>query len=167
MIERLTLSQIRGAQYLQRWHMIQMHHRPSLADHSFQVVMIAAKIALDTAYPASLSDIMEYSLCHDISETAFGDIPPTSGIDKSKLEYEFWGADILVDPNVSMLVKLADKIDNYLTFKECGVDRVQHIPGTIPQSIESKLYNDLHNYLCNFSDVVNKYVKGMLNEKSL
>ena len=98
-----------------RWHIVATAKRQSLAEHSFNVAMIAGYICdeIGEVSPARKRRIMYFALHHDIDEVIYGDIPsPAKKPDMPRLE--------VLDDRV---LKLADLLDMYTFIRANAVDR--------------------------------------------
>ncbi|MBW2637435.1 MAG: HD domain-containing protein [Deltaproteobacteria bacterium] len=121
----LKIQDILRAQDIKRWTIVRTVRQQSLAEHTFNVVMVARAIARK----ASLSDesIIKYALEHDLDEILTGDIPsPTkkrmrkAGIDLLKIESR--GKNVPISMTMCV-VKAADLIENLWFLREHGVGR--------------------------------------------
>ena len=122
----LKIQDILRAQDIKRWTIVRTVRQQSLAEHTFNVVMIARAIAKK----AKLSDasIIKYALEHDLDEILTGDIPsPTkrraaaAGLDLKLLENR--GQNKPKNNTVHEVVKAADLIENLWFLHEHGVGR--------------------------------------------
>lgn len=84
----LKINDILRAQYVKRWHICATLTSQSLAEHTFNTVMIARAIAKEVKEDDY--EIIKGALLHDLDEIVNGDIPSTtkrrfneSGIDLS------------------------------------------------------------------------------------
>lgn len=77
--ESMRLSDIARSSDITRWHGVNCHRYPSVAEHSFLVTMYASKLASVICNELSDSDqlaLMNYCLWHDLPEVLVGgDIP--------------------------------------------------------------------------------------------
>lgn len=125
-------------QEVRRWHMIRMRSEQSLAAHSYNVCMIAAKMARECSLGVDRAALMEWALCHDVSEIEEGDTPSPvkSGISA------FWSSRGFEPPTmVRNIVRIADRIEAYLHFYHHGVDGVRRgVP--ISQYLLERVYVD-------------------------
>jgi len=109
----MKINDILRASGVTRWHIVRTVRPQSLAEHTFDVVMIAraiAKIAGHNDY-----EITKAALLHDLDEIVTGDIPtPTKG----RARDNGWNLNELykgitgreLSPDESLIVKLADKM---------------------------------------------------------
>jgi 5'-deoxynucleotidase YfbR-like HD superfamily hydrolase len=106
------------ASSVKRWHVVKTSHPQTVAEHSFNVAIIAAEL-MEKMYnkvpPAIELRVMKLALLHDIHEVHSGDIPMTA---KPPKHYVF--EDELTPEEI---VKVADLIDNYCFIREYHVDR--------------------------------------------
>ena len=109
----MKINDILRASGVTRWHIVRMVRDQSLAEHTFDVVMIAraiAKIAGVDDY-----EIIKAALLHDLDEIILGDFPtPTKarareqGVELNDLYFKVTGREL--DPSEAMVVKIADKL---------------------------------------------------------
>lgn len=109
----MKINDILRASGVTRWHIVRMARPQSLAEHTFDVVMIAraiAKIAGIDDY-----EIIKAALLHDLDEIITGDIPtPTkvraraNGWELNDLYKDITGREL--SPDESLVVQLADKL---------------------------------------------------------
>lgn len=129
----MKLSDRLRAQYVQRWSTVHLTHRQSLAEHSFNVAMIAMDLSsrIFGEHPAGLLDqIVRYALVHDLDEVITGDIPtPTKQrllrhdpAIRGILEESFGSASIPADPEslTMKIVKLSDLMESAFHVKQHG-----------------------------------------------
>ena len=145
----LKIQDILRAQDIKRWTIVRTVRNQSVAEHTFNVVMIARAIAA----LAKIDDdeIIKFALEHDLDEILTGDIPsPTKkrarsiGVDLNKLESK--GKHAMPGPEVRAVVKAADMIENLWFLVENGVGRHAHE--------ESVLLNDIvDDYLLELNDL--------------
>jgi len=69
----LQINEILRAQDVKRWGIVRMHKQQSLAEHSFNVAMIAR--AFCKAIGIEDEQVTKAALCHDLDEIITGDIP--------------------------------------------------------------------------------------------
>lgn len=131
-ISEMKLADKLRAQYVKRWSTVHLTHQQSLAEHSFNVTMIALEISLMVfgEYDEIFSDkVMRYALFHDLDEIVTGDIPTPT---KQRLISHAPGIKDLLDtappPKMSEysdetirhIVKLADIIESAFHVKQHG-----------------------------------------------
>ena len=77
MIYDFTFEQVMRLSSIKRWGIIEMSRDQSVAEHSYNVAMIGAAIVGHMGYvPNSVkSQVIEWSLSHDLTELVSGDIP--------------------------------------------------------------------------------------------
>lgn len=141
MFNALSLKDIRSTKDVIRWHMIRTKRQQNLAEHSYQVALIAGKLSELLGEPLTLQeerDILRLSLLHDIDEIDNGDFPtPTKKKLREKgygavlevLELEFWATrgatstpEFHASSRVRSVVRLADLIEAALFYNEEGED---------------------------------------------
>jgi 5'-deoxynucleotidase YfbR-like HD superfamily hydrolase len=109
----MKINDILRASGVNRWHIVRTVRDQSLAEHTFDVVMIAraiAKIAGVDDY-----EIIKAALLHDLDEIVTGDIPtPTkdrardNGWELNDLYKSVTGREL--SPDESLIIRLADKM---------------------------------------------------------
>lgn len=109
----MKINDILRASGVTRWHIVRMVRPQSLAEHTFDVVMIARAIAAI----AGVDDyeITKAALLHDLDEIVTGDIPtPTkdraraNGWELNDLYKGITGREL--SPDESLIIHLADKL---------------------------------------------------------
>ncbi len=122
----MNIQDIYRAHHVDRWQIVNVSRTQSLAEHSFNVAMIAREIAVRIGLTSHLADITEWALIHDLPEIATGDIASPlkvymrnlgdggDGVEKleSRISEEYRVTKRLVRESVvNDIVKLADLID--------------------------------------------------------
>lgn len=109
----LKINDILRASGVTRWHIVRTVKPQSLAEHTFDVVMIARAIAKLAGYDDS--EIVKAALLHDLDEIVNGDFPTPSkqraldkGWDLNELYRNITGREIGDDE--SLIIHLADKM---------------------------------------------------------
>jgi 5'-deoxynucleotidase YfbR-like HD superfamily hydrolase len=109
----MKINDILRASGVTRWHIVRMVRPQSLAEHTFDVVMVARAIASI----AGIDDyeIIKAALLHDLDEIVTGDIPtPTkvraraNGWELNDLYKSITGREL--SPDESLIIRLADKL---------------------------------------------------------
>lgn len=120
----LGIHEILRAQDVKRWGIVRMAKQQTLAEHSFNVAMIARAFAKAADYPDE--QITKAALCHDLDEIITGDIPTPfkamakdQGMDLNSI-YEHATGRGLDDMEIG-LVKLADIVEAYWFATEYGI----------------------------------------------
>ena len=108
---------------VKRWHIVETARAQTLADHMFNVSVIATNLGMLLGYDQDmLRRISVAAMLHDIDEVIEGDIPtPTK--EKNGINSD---TPLLVRSlplKAQKLVKLADLIESYWFIKEFGVGR--------------------------------------------
>lgn len=150
MISALSVTDILAPAHVHRWHMIRVKRTQTLAEHSFNVALLAGKIAsLMKCHAEIMGEVLQFALLHDIHETEYGDMPtPAKKFVRSRnsnilteMEDHFWlsrGAVPLGSYSevVPRIVKLADMTEAYLFYRVEGDD----------DKITNRLRRDMHSY---------------------
>lgn len=101
---------------MKRWHIVSTRKTQSLAEHSFNVALIAMEVIRLWGEPENWAGrIAVLALEHDLDEVIVGDIPTPA---KGRAEYDFSGK---VTPE--LVVKVADIIDAYTFIEANKIDR--------------------------------------------
>lgn len=125
---KLNIQDIMRANYVERWQLVNVSRRQTVAEHSFNVAMIAKAIAEEMEgyiSPDKIAKLTSYALVHDLDEVITGDIPtPTKQRVRDK------GVEINDLMNTSpvpdlykRIIKMADYIDALWYLAENGVGR--------------------------------------------
>ncbi len=109
----MKINDILRASGVTRWHIVRTVRPQSLAEHTFDVTMIARAIAKIAGYDDA--EITKAALLHDLDEVVVGDIPtPTKnrakdvGWDLNNLYKNVTGRELSSDESV--IIHLADKM---------------------------------------------------------
>lgn len=122
----MEIHDILRAQYVKRWTIVHTIKQQSLAEHTFNVTMIARAICKR----AGLDDVnvMKACLAHDLDEILTGDIPsPTKreakerGWDLNNIYVRVTSRELT--PVEESIVKIADLMEAVLFIDENGVGR--------------------------------------------
>ena len=104
---------------IKRWSIVEISRPQSVAEHSYNVAMIALSIAEKNGYGIDFGELLEWALTHDLTELVTGDVPTPH---KSKLlrpeaEEEmfpkFASEKAGTSQEVREIVKVADLLDAY------------------------------------------------------
>lgn len=120
----MNIQDIYRAHHVDRWQIVNVSRTQSLAEHSFNVAMLAREIATRMKMLSIVADVVDWALIHDLPEIATGDIASplkvymrNLGVDRvDKLESEI-SAEYRIAKNavknttIADIVKLADLID--------------------------------------------------------
>lgn len=141
----LRLSTVR------RWTILHMIRQQSVAEHSYNVCILAERIAVhwfNIQDPGTLYNIQKWALRHDRSEAFTGDYPTIVKdlLDEAGLEARY--ADLLptskhqFDIGVQQIVKLADRIDAIIFLKmeiSMGNKTVAHVAASIERDLLERM----------------------------
>ena len=125
----MNINDILLAQNIKRWTIVATIREQSLAEHSFNVAMIARDIAVEAGMDDS--NIVKYALDHDLDEIMTGDIPSPakvrmgmSTMDSGKEDSFYKGKSLSKCSKEEILVvTAADLIDSYLFIKYNRIGR--------------------------------------------
>jgi len=121
----LKIHDILRAGDVKRWHIVRTIKEQSLAEHSFNVCMIARAIAKEACIDDK--EITKAALAHDLDEVLLGDVP-TSVKDKAREQgfdinslYERVTGRVLATNEVQIL-RIADRLEAFwwITFNAMG-----------------------------------------------
>jgi 5'-deoxynucleotidase YfbR-like HD superfamily hydrolase len=109
----MKINDILRASGVTRWHIVRMVRPQSLAEHTFDVVMVARAIAKIAGMDDA--EITKAALLHDLDEIVTGDIPTPT---KVRARNNGWELNDLyksitkreLSPDESLVVRLADKL---------------------------------------------------------
>lgn len=117
----IPLQGILNLPNVRRWHTRPVRRDQTLAEHSGMVALLFLFLAPPDLSIVDVEQGTRLSLCHDLHETVFGDIPyparmalQEAGIDlDGHCQDRFWGCDIWfgVSDRVRALVEVADALE--------------------------------------------------------
>lgn len=134
MIDKLTMLDVTRTSDVDRWHMVRIGRKQTLADHLARVALFAG-VLLGRAGGLGFGDgdklaLIEHALLHDMEEVMFGDIATPAkellGLKGSDVPSRiFWASHDKAEPptyrkEVNDIVWLADKMDALLYFLYYG-----------------------------------------------
>jgi hypothetical protein len=112
----LSIQDKLRASDVKRWHVVATKKTQSLAEHSFNVGIIAMEILKRFGEPENWAgEVARLALLHDIHEVREGDVPTPA---KDKPSYDFSGT---ITPG--MIVKMADTIEAFHFIRDNQIDR--------------------------------------------
>jgi 5'-deoxynucleotidase len=138
--------------HVKRWSIVRTIQSQSVAEHSYRVALIAARLALLAFEPrhrdAALARVYDYALRHDAVESITGDIPTPASrfIDKERIEGQlevYIGAIPDVSPEVERIVKIADLLEAVLFLmveESMGNRSVEKIRSVISSKLRQMLF---------------------------
>lgn len=108
-----------------RWHIVKTHNKQSLAEHSFNVAMIAVDILRRADLAEKEKEAAWIALHHDLDEVITGDIPTPmkSPIVKAELAAMSGMAPPVGDEDINAAIKFADLFDSVIFLLEEGASR--------------------------------------------
>lgn len=118
----LSLKDTYRATDVFRWQIVKTHRQQSVAEHSFQVALIASRICdLDEADEETRNKVLWYALVHDLPEVVTGDMATplkkmlgaAARLRLSQFEESLTIGGKVIDapPHVKHIVKMADLIE--------------------------------------------------------
>lgn len=130
----MKINDMLRAQYVKRFHIVHTLKHQSVAEHSFNVAMIAREIAIEFGlFGAAVEEVMLIALCHDLDEVITGDIPtPTKerakagGVNLNDNGIEVPYKAVLEDHK--LIVKVADYMEAIWFLDDNGIgDHAQEV----------------------------------------
>lgn len=122
---RLNIQDILRAQDIQRWTVVRTARPQSLAEHTFNVMMIVRAICKKLGIPDER--MIKLAIEHDLDEIKTGDIATPAkyymkdhGIDINSL---FWGGNHTPGEIEYRIIKAADTLETFWFITENGVGR--------------------------------------------
>ena len=175
----LRTTELMRASHVKRWQIVLTNRPQSLAEHSFNVAMLAQSIAFNCEVDFStdqLYELMNWALLHDIIEIRTGDLATPF---KTKLR-QFGGEDIVdraesafdlgysmlkrkyIGTSIEAIVKCADMVDAIHFINESGASGHSW-------RVEMQLREDLQKMLDRYTIVfpalnLDKHVNDILKE---
>lgn len=134
----LNIRDVFRTAHVQRWHVVNVHRRQTLAEHHYIVTMIAIYLAHELGFASrpSFLDFIYTCLEHDLAEVRIGDIPTpgkkflaqfghgVSQAEASLHEVPLFSDPLLeIDAALSRCIKLADLIESVVYIGENGYGR--------------------------------------------
>lgn len=124
-----SIKTLMRASSVQRWNMVATARSQSLAEHSFNVAIIACRIAELSGLHELVPQVMVEAINHDLTEVITGDIPtPTkkalrdAGVDLGRVFSSVRACNFSSDIDVvHSIVKLADVIEGCWFISSFGV----------------------------------------------
>lgn len=156
----MKINDILRASDVKRFHIVRTLHDQSLAEHTFNMTMIARRLCKT----AGLDDVnvMKACLAHDLDEVIIGDIPtPTKdrvrkeGVDINDLYHEVTGRN-LSDIEVT-IIKAADLIE---TLWFLG----QNFSGSHSYQVLSEMRIEFQSWANNFKGPIGQMIAQVYSE---
>lgn len=154
----LGLGDVLRASDVTRWQIVNVHRPQSVAEHTFNVAMIALRLAKSQDAPTR-AEVMMWALLHDLSEVVLGDIATPvkylTGMKEKLVELEQSMSyldhpldGLKVRPAVKKLVKQADLIESILYLDRAGADsaHVRQVKSGLTDRLDREswaLYHDI------------------------
>lgn len=137
------------ASLIRRWAIIDMAREQSVAEHSFNVAMIARKIAETMGFSEeAVNKIMVRALDHDWPEEIYtGDVPSPCKERHS-------------DINTEDIVKVADMIESLRFFKKNNNESIWEISAWVTKSIYAPLMATTESYSGELKELINSLIMG-------
>lgn len=132
----MNINDILLAQNIKRWTIVSTIQEQSLAEHLFNVTMIARDIAVEAGMDDT--NIVKYALDHDLDEIMTGDIPSPAK-ERLGITGGYKGkSQTRCTEEEKVVVKAADLIDAYLFIKHNAHDRHG---SQVARYMDDKLYD--------------------------
>lgn len=157
----IMIQDILRAGHTKRWNIVNTTREQTVAEHLFNVAMIARTIQEHLGYEYHRDLLLDWALIHDIPEVVCGD-PPSP----TKKRMKMMGFDIedlydSIDPTykevketaqtvdiVYDIVKIADLLDAYYFLYENGVGRhAKQVASSIHEQLYMKIDEFSGNYI--------------------
>ena len=126
---------------IKRWQIVNMARKQSVAEHSFNVTLIAARIYRDLFLFDPPLSLYEYALLHDVGEVLSGDIPSPiknwiNGKQLDKLTNKICPSPPDISVITKSVVKIADLIESIVYLRnrvtdEHGKEVLQYLSGKL------------------------------------
>jgi hypothetical protein len=147
----MKLNEQMRAQHVKRWGIVQVAREQTIAEHMYGVAVIAGHLAIKMGWegledPERQLTLLRWSLSHDLIEVLTGDLASPFKSQAKMLNDAFveqvensmspWYAGVrarVADPEVEMIVKLADMIEalNFITDNGLGQHAIRQVEGDI------------------------------------
>lgn len=129
---KIQIQDIMRANYVERWQLVNVSRRQTVAEHSFNVAMISKAIAEEMGYQSdTIALLISYAIQHDLDEVITGDIPTPTKQRVRELGVEM--NDLIDTPKLidipqvhkyyKSIIKMADYLDAMWYLNENGVGR--------------------------------------------
>lgn len=136
----MEIHDILRAHGVTRWHTVPLTRNQTLAEHLFNVTMIARDIC--RRIDVDDAEVIKLTLEHDLDEVVFGDIPSPAKSVYGMVE-PYRGKN---KPTCSQLavdiVKLADTVEAYWYIKQYGAGRLGTSARVYMKSAVDAMFND-------------------------
>ena len=166
----LKLADILRASHVSRWNIVNVSRHQSVAEHTFNVCMIARRLCKEL----SLDDVLiiKAALEHDLDEVIFGDLP-------SPIKAELMSKGVNINALVAnemrhltqqqkIVIKVADLLDAVLFLQD-------HAMGTHAAGVLSEVEGRLERYMDNalsdghlsvdWYDTIKRFIVNVSGEK--
>ncbi len=159
----MQIQDIMLAQDVKRWTIVRTIRDQSLAEHTFNVVMIARDIAARMGI--NDTKIIKYALDHDLDEILTGDIP-TPAKDRLKINTSYDGKSFKeCDSQEASIVSMADMIEAIAFITDNQVGRHAHIVADYLQERYQSRCNLIGSVNPKLIGACNAVIKSLLNGK--
>lgn len=118
-----TIHEVLRASDIQRWSMVRMSRKQNLAEHSFNVTMIAMALAEELGVDPK--EVAYYAITHDLDEIYTGDIPSHTKKEMRRLGLRTEALEGLITDDAPgmtwVIIKVADFLEALWYVEENGV----------------------------------------------
>lgn len=144
----MKLLDMMRAQHTMRWTIVPTVRPQSVAEHSFNVAIIAERIAVLSGMSLDLAKLRSASLLHDIAEVVTGDLPtPTKsrmrdlGFDPNRMDDTITKSELL-PTQYRVIIKAADLMESihFLTNFGCS-KRTEKVLSNLKDSYSTFIIN--------------------------
>ena len=159
----MRIQDIMLAQDVKRWTIVRTIRDQSLAEHTFNVVMISRAIAANLGIDDT--KIIKYALDHDLDEILTGDIP-TPAKDRLKISTSYDGKSFEeCNSQEASIVALADIIEAIAFITDNQVGRHAHVVADYLMNRYQRRCDLVGAMDPKLIDACNKVVKDLLDGK--
>ncbi|QGH73623.1 MAG: putative hydrolase of HD superfamily [Podoviridae sp. ctpVR23] len=149
---KMKLCDLMRLQHTQRWTIVPTTRPQSVAEHSFNVALIAARIARYSPVSFDLAVLGQAALMHDAPEAVLGDIPtPTKskmrdiGFEPSQLEFMIQGQMSKLPCHYEFVIKAADILDGIHFLANFGTGaRADAVLKQLTEAYDTMIVNAAH-----------------------
>jgi len=160
---KLNLRQRLRSSHVKRWHIVETTKTQTVAEHSFNVALIAEEIAGLLKEDVWIDDIIQYAIHHDVPEVGLGDLPTSlkhvfgrEELDKvEELSKEMDPESYTNYDTVKLIVKLADLMDSIIFLAQHGV-------GTHAKMVRGKIITEASRVIGEFMEPHQGILSDML-----
>ena len=152
----MQINDILLAQNVRRWTIVATRSSQSVAEHSFNVAMIARGIAAEMNIDDT--NITKFALDHDLDEIMTGDIPSPAK-ERMNIPSIYLGNSMeKCNDMEKLIVKAADLIDAYLFIKHNAYDR----HGSVVYTNTEKRYDEMMEKIETIDSILSEAIHNIM-----